>query len=302
LREASIWRKTGLVLAAVSGLASAHGSAPVLDRLLEETAATGGFVPPVPDEVDWAETLFARLIQGDRSETVTQGFAALGFELQELGPSPALLVVREAVGRREGKGTYVLRRDFLQHVVVLQAPHRFHDRGTGVIAARLFEDANFAALAWNDVPRRYKERGRAVEADLARLDVHHLTGFSRAVVRIHPEARVVQLHGFEPGKRKSDAGSEASIILSDGTTAPGPIVRAVATCLRAGFPDERVLLYPDDVSELGGTTNRQGAAMRAAGSTGFLHLEMSSGLRALLQSTPEARATLAACLLAGASR
>jgi len=298
LREAKKWRRTGVGIAAMSWLVAACGPPPVLDQLLVETATAGGFVPPARAEVDWAETLFARLLQGDASPTVTQGLGALGFEVRPLGPPPAPLVVLEAVGRRVGKGTYVLRRHRTQPVVVLQAPHRFHDRGTGTIAARLFEEANFAALAWNNVPRRYKEHGTAIDADLARLDVHYLTGFSSAVARSFPQARIVQLHGFEPRKRRSDAGSEAAVILSDGTKTPGPIVREVTTCLRSSFPDERVLLYPEDTSELGGTTNRQGAAVRAAGSAGFLHLEMSSELRALLQRSPEARAALAGCLLA----
>jgi len=40
----------------------------------------------------------------------------------------------------------------------------------------------------------------------------------------------------------------------------------------------RVLKYPEDTSELGATTNVQGAIVRRAGGQ-FLHIEMADGLR-----------------------
>ncbi|MES2494276.1 MAG: hypothetical protein V4579_13485 [Pseudomonadota bacterium] len=271
----------------------------MLDRLLAETAVPGGFVLPTPSQVNWAEALFSRLLQGDASPPVVQGLAALGFDIETPDAPSAPVIVREQAGRREGKGTYVLGRPRSGPVVVLQAPHRFFDRGTGVIAARLFEEAPVAALAWNDVPRRYEDKGRMVDADLARLDVHYLTAFTRAVASIHPQSRIVQLHGFEPRKRKSATGSEAAVIISNGTKTPSPTVRSVAACLRSAFPGARILIFPEEVDELGAMTNRQGAALRSLGSAGFLHLEMSSDLRARLQIMPATRKVLARCLFAG---
>lgn len=298
MRTIGPWTPIALVLAIPAGLASANEAQTVLKHMLSETANVAGFVMPTRAQVDWAEALFARLLLDEAIHPIEQGFSALGFAVQNIRTPASITIVREVPGKREGKGTYLVRHQPTDAPVMLQAPHRFFDKGTGTIALRLFEEAPFAALAWNDVPRRYTEDGRHVDADLARLDVHYLTAMSRAFGRVHQQGRVVQLHGFEPRKRKPGAGTSATIIISDGTRLPGALVRAVAECLRHAFPTEQVLLFPGDVDELGGTTNRQGAALRAVGSPGFLHLEMSAAFRLILQRRPESREALSNCLLA----
>ena len=291
-------RMAAMLVASCFSVGAAPRSTPMLDRLLAETREASGFMPVTPAQAEWAESLFLHSFRGDIDHPTVEGLTALGFETRILPASrEQWRAILESEHRREGKGLYVLRTRAARVPVALGAPHRFYDRNTGTIAARLFEEHSFAAASWNSVPRQYEEGGRRIDADLARLDFHPFTAFTRAFTRAYPNGRMVQLHGFEQEKRRGGPANETDIIVSDGTKKPGAFARHTAACLRRMFPQWMVALFPYDVNELGGTTNRQGAAMRRLGSQGFLHLEMARGLRTSLMQDPAARAGLASCLL-----
>ena len=275
----------------------------VLGALLDATALRRGYVAATPAEAARSEELFLRLLRGERGEDLAAGFGALGFSLEavRLG-TENLAVAREAPGAATGKGLYVVRRPATGVApVALQAPHRFFDEDTGTIAARLLaEEPRFAAAAWNTVPRRYEDAaGQRVDSDLAHAPVSHFNAFTRAFARARPGGLVAQLHGFDQGRRRSAAGAEADMIVSGGTDAPGPQVRARAGCLRT-VASWRVLLFPEEVRELGGTTNTNAAALRALGGAAeFLHLEMARDVRRDLVRQPALRARMGECLIGG---
>ena len=274
-----------------------------LDALLEATALQGGYVAATAAEATRSEDLFLRLLRGEYDTALAEAFRPLGFALETLSlGAETLAVLREAPGAATGKGVYVVRAPGTAPVA-LQAPHRFHDLDTGTIVARLLaEEVRFAAAAWNTVPRHYDAAGRRVDADLAHAPVSHFNAFTRAFGRSRPGGLVAQLHGFEQGRRSSSAGGAAAMIVSAGTASPGPQVRASAACLRAGPKAWQVLLYPEDVRELGGTTNTNAAALRAlGGTTEFLHLEMAREPRRRLAREVVPRRHFAACLI-GAGR
>ncbi|WP_448206760.1 hypothetical protein [Azospirillum sp. sgz302134] len=269
-----------------------------IDRLLEETALSGGYVAATRAAAEQAEEAFVRLLQGDAGPAVERSLGQLGFALGSLRVGDTdMTVVREAHGRGEGKGVYLIRRGRAAPIL-LEAPHRFKDLDTGTIAARLMAERPFAAAAWNSVPRWYEEGGRRVKADMAHERVSHFNAFTRAFARTHGDGLVVQLHGFENEKRNSDAGSEAGAIVSNGTKVPPPAVRDRARCLKTGWAVP-VLLYPFDIRELGATTNTNAEAMRDLGHYGFMHVEMARDLRHDLARDAALRGVLADCLLGG---
>jgi hypothetical protein len=151
------------------------------------------------------------------------------------------------------------------------------------------------AAAWNSAPRG-TEGGCAHSGDIARLPTHYLTAFSLAFAARHRGGRVVQLHGFDPDKRTTQAGQEAAAILSDGTSTPAPRLLDLADCLSRAFPDRPVAVFGIDSDELGATSNAQGQALRDAGFGGFAHLELSADFRRELVGDPGARSRLAMCL------
>ena len=103
---------------------------------------------------------------------------------------------------------------------------------------------------------------------------------------------MIQVHGFSPNKRETVAGSVADLIVSNGTRAPAPSVRRLVVMLQSDFPYGHVQLFPTEVQELGATSNVQGEILRQAGSSRFVHLEMSQDLRLRLVNDPQARRLL----------
>lgn len=70
--------------------------------------------------------------------------------------------------------------------------------------------------------------------------------------------------------------------------------RRVATCLGSIFP--KVLVYPDDTRELGGTTNTVGKHLRTLGRDNFVHIELSYETRQRLAGDESRISELARCL------
>lgn len=268
---------------------------PDLDRVLAETKSDSGYIPATSQEMNLSQSAFARVLNGDKDTQVVDDLFRLGFELGGArARAETLTIVRETTDRKEGKGVYAIRTH--GRLTLLQAPHRYKDLRTGTIVAHLMEDHGFRAAEWNTVPRWYEEEGIQIDADLAHIATSHFNAFALAFADAHPEGRVVQIHGFERTKRTTEAGRSASAIVSAGVETASDTARAVAACLAARLPSETVLLYPDEVRELGGTTNENGKALRAVGFDRFVHMELSRELRQRLVDEPETRARLAACL------
>lgn len=226
-------------------------------------------------------------------------FAAIGKEPARFGlvaarlEQPAGFSLAEPEGACTGRGAFMLREGSPEIDVLVTAPHRGADRDTGPLARQLFSEHGFAAAAWNSAPRRAGPDCR-YSGDVAREPLHYITLFSLAFAHRFPGGRVVQLHGFDDGRE--DTSRQFDAIVSDGTRDPAPRLRAFAACLKRLFPERRIALFPGDSDTLGGTTNAQGKALRAAGFAGFTHLELSPGFRADLVADPHARALLAECL------
>ncbi|MBF0261451.1 MAG: hypothetical protein HQL97_06450 [Magnetococcales bacterium] len=263
----------------------AAASAPldaVWARWLPETVRPGGFMPLSQPDSDRMELAFRDTLNGADNQ---QAWMRLGFALER--PDSATLLIRER--DNQGRGLYLLRPRQAGGLFI-QAPHRFFDHLTGEITQRLFERGGVTGASWNT-----RHRHETENSDLAHVDPSPFTAFGRAIAATDPNARIVQLHGFNELKRSREGKEPADLIISSGTKQPSALVRILANCLRKAQLGT-VRLYPTEVDHLGGTTNVTGRAVRAMGFSGFVHIETSHALRKKLLADPEALDRLATCL------
>jgi len=215
---------------------------------------------------------------------------AASFEVVEV-PEVEALLLREK-GKKRGGGAYLIRPGSNARLHV-QAPHTFYDEGTLPLACELFARSRAAVLFIN-TSHRYKSApqtpGGHFPADVAHARDSLFQAATEGLLRAHPKATVLQVHGF--GEREGGSGA---IVLSAGVKTPGtPVVSRVATALSRVI-DGGVLRFPEDHGELGATTNVQGAIVRESGGT-FLHMEMAAPLRRDLLGNPNVRANVLATL------
>lgn len=260
--------------------------------MLEQARKGNRYVTPSRSELTRAEDLFVRTLAGEKGAALVADWQAQGFELLTLAEAgESLLVLREHPEARRGRGFYLVRPG-AGGGLVWQAPHSFRDEGTGTLALQLMQQGGALAASWNTVPRDLLGEG---QSDLARAEPSYLEAFTRALLRVRPQVQVVQLHGFAKSKRTSAAGAAADLILSSGEPSPGAQHTALGGCLQQALP-LTVRLYPGQVRELGGTSNRIGRLLRLGGNRNFVHMEMSPAMRTLLTTDPASRRAFAACL------
>ncbi len=274
----------GFWLYASGGGASAQDGL-TLERFVTVARTGQHYQPATAEELARCEELFAHTLRHPESSNLADDWQQLGFWLSPLvvHDRPHMWLLNESPQHKRGWGCYVICPERLPGMV-LQAPHSFSDRYTGNVALRMFADGTFAAAAWNTVPRK--------NVDVAHTTDHPFAAFTRALIRVYPAAYVVQVHGFSQDKRRTTTGTNADLIVSNGTYAPSLSIRRFAVMLQSDFPFGQIQLFPTEVQELGATSNIQGNILRHAGSNRFMHLEMSQDLRLRMVNDPQARRSL----------
>jgi hypothetical protein len=194
--------------------------------------------------------------------------------------------IQELPTKKQGRGFFAIKKQSTKNWL-LQAPHADSDLYTGKIASRLFLEGEFKAAQWNTVKRSV--------SDMAHTRDTYWQTFTQVFAEQFPDARVIQIHGYEQSARKTEAGEVSDMILSAGHDAPPLWLQQIANCLKNTFP-HRISLYPYDVKELGGTTNVQGYRLRSLGQDGFLHIEISKTMRLELLDNTDVRKRFIDCL------
>ena len=259
-----------------------------LRTILAESIRQARLVIPTEMELsNFEELMLITLQQQTPLIELEEMWHQLGWEFETFRIGNAhVAAIREPSRRLQGRGLYVFRIQSDSNTV-LQAPHRFYDTGTGLLTRKLFEEHNVLAAMWNTVHRS--------QVDLAHYEDHYINAMTRALIRLREPIVVAQLHGFDGDKRAAAARS-ASMILSDTTRYPGPLVRRVAQQQKLVLGAADVRLFPIEVSELGGTQNRQAREFHANGSEGFLHFEIGRQLRETLNSNRAVRGSFFSAL------
>ena len=246
--------------------------------LLFEAQQGGSYVPADVTELEKAESLFLSIFRGDDMQLLKTEWSAVGFDLLEIRENETnYIVVQEKAGRKEGRGFYLFRGN-TNSISVFQAPHSFKDLRTGEIAFDLIVQSDYAAAAWNTVPRRYLVNNETVNADLAHLQYTFIIAFTRAFAQHFVQGNVLQIHGYAQSKRTTAEGKQSEFIISSGTALPTNTLIETTQCLKQKVSDN-TKVYPQEVKELGGTANTIGAALRELGHKGFMHIEISREVR-----------------------
>lgn len=246
-----------------------------------------------------ARQLFEQALAGRAPVQLRSQGSDLGLAVSPAPREWQGVMLAEPEGDCRARGVYLVRQSEDLVPLAISAPHRGADRHTGTLAAALFIESRAAAAAWNSAPRRPLAKcPHAI--DLARQPHHPFTAFALAFAHQHPGGLLVQLHGFEPRGRGGAAARGAAMILSNGSRRPDARLLGLADCLSLALVPQRVLVFPNETGELGGTENAQGTALRDAGFTGFVHLEMSAGLRTRLVQDQVLRQRMCACLIEAA--
>jgi len=283
--------KVGVLIMCVC--ATSLASASDLSKAWKQSQV-GVFVPSSSQDVLDAHRLFSQMLQGQRVRA--SAWDALGMQVEHLRyKGEVVLVVHEQTQHQYGRGFFVIRQKETDSPLLLQAPHSFKDLYTGRIALKLWMAGNAKAAAWNTVPRWYDAQGQKVDADMAHRGETFFLAFSKAFAKRYPEGRTLQLHGFSQQKRETSQARSADIILSSGSKHLNSSVQHFGRCLKQQLTDQ-VLLYPTEVSELGGTRNVISRELRYHAAHDFIHMEMSFELRSGLRKDKDLRHRLLACL------
>ena len=255
--------------------------------------------PMTDTQLQRAETLFEQMLAPQRfgTQALADGWAQLGYALVDAPRvGDGWLLLHETQTPCTGGGFYLINRGNPKPLMV-QAPHAYQDLRSGRIIAGLPRD-DIAVLAWNSAKRRIRNGDKTLEADLAKRTDSLLLALSRAFARARRHGRLVQIHGFDNKRRTTQAGAAAAVIVSSGSRWSSPAAVAVARCLQR-VVDGQVLIYPQQVSELGATKNIHGRTLRRYGHEGFVHVELNRQTRERLVSEPSLRSAFSRCLTAG---
>ena len=227
-------------------------------------------------------TLFKKTLELQNKRNIDSEFRKtqeswqrIGFQLDktELTEGDEVWLIRES-SSVSGQGVYAIRAAPKKQVMI-SAPHSFFDKHTGEICETMFRDRFFSVAAWNTAHRR--------EVDVARVREHPFGRLTSAFIECNESCRVVQLHGFAKSKRETAEAQKADIIVSSGRMLPSIWAIRTAAKLRQNVPEFTTKLFPDEVRELGATSNAQGRVLREMGSDGYLSLELSRQLRERLK-------------------
>ncbi|MBN4079039.1 hypothetical protein JYT26_00200 [Beggiatoa alba] len=295
-----------LLLAGFPRWATAETLADML-RAVRSTAVDVELNYPSEQELALAEKLFRRLFAGERGPDLRQQWAKLGFELTGTRTERVPLLVLQEFGEGatqnnfSGKGFFVFAVD-REPKTVLQVLHSFQDAETEVIALDLMANGNFRAAAWNTAPAMVPAHPTFLPESFMPPAEDYILAFTRALMSVQPDKRVVQLHSFEKEKMYSISASHADIILSGYGEQPNQAVGWLGRCLKKEM-DYTVRTFPFEVQEMGAGNKMAGASynavgelMQAAGSQGFLHLSMGGMFRKELRAYPDVQKKLFACL------
>lgn len=227
------------------------------------------------------ESVFEKLFTEPLSHELKQQLADLKLSAYESGD---FLVVSESRAPYSGHGVYIIRKKSASSIL-LQAPHSLYDLGTGSIAIKLMYENNIKALAINTTHRR--------NGDMAHKSNTAFSLFSRVFAQNHQQARVIQLHGFNPDGRQQTR--QVDVILSNGTILNYHPLLEQSRCIKktTGLHSR---VYPAEISVLGGTRNRIRKILSRLEGSRFEHIELSFRTRQLLQRSKKTRRLFSRCI------
>lgn len=224
---------------------------------------------PSSIQLEKAQLLFENLLSLKKLKSAKETAKELGLHWYENERH-----IRLTDKKKIGWGDYRFsKKSTNPNVIALQAPHRYYDKHTGVIAKKLFKHGFVTSIALNSLPRYTAIENDHGVADLARLSHSFHNAYTRAFVSHYPFGKLIQIHGFSAKKRHSTIAQNAHIILSNASHLYSEYLLQLQACQIKN--DWKSIRYPQQVSELGATQNSIGILMRHLGHPGFYHIELN---------------------------
>jgi hypothetical protein len=287
--------------AAPAGQPAAPEEVQLIDRIRELGSGAGvRYAAPSPaEEASFRAWVRAALAAAPSNEP-PQLAPPQGFALEASTSGRWLL--RELARHQRGAGLVVLRTGPSQPWII-EAPHTRFEAGTLELAVSCFELFSARALLVDTMRRTQSEdrdldlddrrelaRSGRAESDLAHAEHSFFLAAHTEMIAADPGLSTLQLHGY-----RDERATEVSVVIS----AAGSRARiGPAAAELAALFGPAVRRYPDQIRDLGGTTNVQAGASRSAGS-GFVHIELSRSARERLRTDAGLRAEFARRLKAG---
>lgn len=172
---------------------------------------------------------------------------------------------------------------------VISIPHRFFDTHTFEIGKQIYNA--HCQLMLSNTHHRHSESADKQSMDYSkRHDSLHNSAIL-AFQSLHKDAKVIQLHGFNQTKRKSDLAKQADFIVSQGKK--GNVVKQQLTLCLSKI-SRNSYFYPEQVQELGGTKN----VLHTLNLTpfSFIHIEISKPMRERLIKESHTMSQFSECI------
>ena len=252
---------------------------------LYRNSAGGHFNIQNNAELEKAEQLFVKMFNGCTLKDVKNDWNKLGMKVKEIKKGKRIfLVVYENADQKCGRGFYIFCKSKLMRNIALELPHRYFDKGTGLIGYKLMLTGYYAAGAWNTVFRYQTPNYIPYTSDMAHnVDHSYYSAFTKAFCKTMPkESMLIQLHGYTTIGKEDKKIKDSKMVISEATKNPSKKFLYYAERLRKRMPNP-LYIYPEikDIDELAALNNASALILRKYKSKNFifLHVEMNQDIR-----------------------
>lgn len=227
---------------------------------------------PTDAQLNAAQILFEKLLQRTFPSEDVQSWSSIGLKLQEAyDRNQGYAVVSEiAPNEGVGHGFYAVKMNPFSGELwkYLQAPHRPSDLYTHEIIFDMLTLNIFSGAAWSTTHRN--------SVDLCKETKSFYNAFTKAVAKMS-NSTILQLHGFNKHSYEVDVDVIFSSTNYDSTPAE---FHGILECARQQVLPWKLLMYPEEVDFLGGTSNINAELFYEISLHGkFIHFETSKELR-----------------------
>ena len=257
-------------------------------RLYLDSAVGGIYEKPSKQEIVAAEKIFTKLFKGAELKDVRDECEKINMNIKEIKKGHRVfIVVYEKETHKTGRGFYVFCRSYITRNMVIDFPHRFYDRKTGLIGYKLILSGYFTACAWNTVNRYQTPSHVEGSSDMSHTKESIFFSFTKAFAKAMPENSIlIQLHGFR-SKWHRDGKVYFSIpydiVLSSGTDKPDKHFFKYADEIKKAAESKVAVIPEQNIPQLAATTNPEVGVLKKAGKNQvFMHMELSDKVRKTL--------------------
>ena len=252
---------------------------------LYRNSAGGHYNIQNEDELSKVQELFVKMFSDCDINDVKEDWDKLGMNIKEIRQGKRIFqVVFEKADKKCGRGFYVFAKSKFTRNIALEMPHRFFDKGTGLIGYRLMLTGYYVAGSWNSVFRYQTPNYIPYTSDMAHNSGHsYFSAFTNAFCKSMPnESMLIQLHGYTTNNKENGKVKNSKIVLSEATNKPSKKFLYYAERLRKRMPNP-LYIYPEvkNIEELAALNNASALTLRKHRMKKFIfmHVEMNQEIR-----------------------